>query len=668
MCGIAGILLSEMNPAAPGWLTTMTQALHHRGPDDGGAVVFGQNGSPAVARVLGGPADTVDWQYLPTKLGLGARRLAIVDLTPAGHQPMSTADGGTWLVFNGEIYNHAALREELTARGMTFAGHCDTEVLLAAYRAWGPDCFKRLDGMWAVAIVDWFAGRLVLSRDRFGIKPLHLAKFDYGIAFSSEILPLLNLPGARRGVNEARLRDFLYDGRIDHTDQTLFDGVGSLPPGCYIELDVRARGAIDGRGTTHRYWRADYAEHPGVCDETIHAEIRDTLSQSVRSHLQGDAPIGTCLSGGIDSSSIVCLLHRMRADRSLTDAPLTQHAFTAALPGDALDERGYADRVVAACEGLDSHVVTPSPEGLIEAMPSLLRHQEQPFALPNVYMQWEIMRSARSAGIKVLLDGQGGDEIFCGYEGHIPAFLAHLVAQGRWSDFFREMRAARRMHFAEGGLWPHVIAAMLSDRRRDDWRRRKLARRQPWLSTELLDVEEPEGICDEIGIQAPPADDPPEGTPAVLRRAWSIFRRESLPALLRFEDRSSSAFSLEARVPFLSRAMVELAMSIPMESKIRDGVLKAPLRSAMRTIVPDAVLDRTDKLGFSVPIVSWMRGGLRAWWSDLVASRSFADRGCFDVKKLKLLTTRLDAGDSFAARSLWRAALVEHWAGIFLDG
>lgn len=668
MCGIAGILLSEMNPAAPGWLTAMTQALHHRGPDDGGAVVFGQNGSPAVARTLGGPADTVDWQYVPAKLGLGARRLAIVDLTPAGHQPMSTADGRIWLVFNGEIYNHATLREELTARGMTFVGHCDTEVLLAAYRAWGLDCFERLDGMWAVAIVDWIAGRLVLSRDRFGIKPLHLARFDHGLAFASEISPLLALPGARRGVNEARLRDFLYDGRIDHTDETLFAGVGSLPPGCFIELDVRARGSLHGGGTTHRYWLARYTEEPEGTDEAIRSAVRDTLSQSVRSHLQGDAPIGTCLSGGIDSSSIVCLLHRMRADRSLTDAPLTQHAFTAALPGDTLDERRYADTVVAVCEGLDSHVVTPSPAGLIEAMPSLLRHQEQPFALPNVYMQWEIMRAARNAGVKVLLDGQGGDELLCGYEGHIPAFLAHLVAQGRWSDFVRELRAARRMHFAEGGLIPHVIAALLSDRRRNELRRRRLARQQPWLSAELLNVVEPAGVCDQLGIKSPPSDDPPSGTSVALRRIWSIFRRESLPALLRFEDRSSSAFSLEARVPFLSRAMVELAMSIPIESKIRDGVLKAPLRSAMKDVVPDAVLERTDKLGFSVPIVSWMRGGLRTWWSDLAASRSFAERGCFAVKELHELISRLDAGDAFAARSLWRAALVEHWAQIFLDG
>lgn len=658
------MLLNEINPAAPDWLTAMTQTLHHRGPDDGGAVVFGMNGSPAVTRVLGRPDEAVEWKYVPAKLALGARRLAIVDLSPAGHQPMSSPDGRVWLVYNGELYNHVELRTELVARGMPFVGHSDTEVFLAAYRAWGTDCFARFDGMWGAAIIDWAAGRLLLSRDRFGIKPLYVTKFALGLAFSSEIKPLLLLPGAARGVNEARLRDFLYDGRVDHTDDTLFEGIWSAPPGCWIELDVRGRGTMHAGGAVRRYWRP---AHVWRDDPDAPQRIRQELTDSIRAHLQGDAPIGSCLSGGIDSSSIVTILHALRSDGALNATPLTQHTFTASLPNSGVDEADFADAVVRACGDLRQHVVTPTPAGLLDAMPSLLYCQEQPFALPNVYMQWEIMRSARDAGLKVLLDGQGADEIFCGYEGYVPAYLAHLLGRFSLVTLLREWRAAKHLHFAQSSLLAGVMAAALPSKKRNAWRLRSNARKQPWLSQELLEAEQAAGMCSELEITPPDSIEVPKDAPAAMGRLWELFRHDSLPSLLRFEDRNSMAFSIESRVPFLSSGMVEYAMALPISRKIRNGVLKSPLRDAMRQRVPESILDRTDKLGFSVPIVDWMKGGLRTWWGDLLASRSFADRGCFEAKRLNSVKARLESGDTFAARSIWRMALTEEWARAFLD-
>lgn len=665
MCGIAGILLDEINPAAPGWLTAMTQALYHRGPDDGGAVVFGMNGSPAVTRSLGRPGEPVDWKFVPAKLGLGARRLAIVDLSPAGHQPMQSPDGRVWLVYNGEIYNHAALRAELAARGMSFAGHSDTEVFLAAYRAWGTDCFDRFDGMWAAAIIDWSAGRFVLSRDRLGIKPLHLTRFAHGMAFASEIKPLLLLPGARRGVNEARLRDFLYDGRVDHTDDTLFEGIWSAPTGCFIELDLRGRGAMHAGGAVQRYWRLskEWRDEPDAA-----ARIRHELTQSVHAHLQGDVPIGSCLSGGIDSSSIVMLLQQLRQKGAPGADHLTQHAFTASLPSSPVDEASHAAAVADACGGLSHHIVTPTPAGLLEAMNSLVRAQEQPFALPGIYLQWEIMRRSREVGVKVLLDGQGGDELFCGYEGYIPPYLAHLLAHGRFATWIREWRAAKSHHFAGASLLRHVAAALLPDSTRNNWRRKLQSRDQPWLAIDLLSAEEGTSMCPSLDIDSAPPRDQPHGSPALLRRILELIEHDSLPSLLRFEDRNSMAFSIEARVPFLSRCLVEYAMAVPVDLKIRRGVLKAILRDAMRGTTPDSILDRRDKLGFSVPLLDWMRGDLRPWWSDLFASKSFADRGCFDTKRLNLAREKLENGDMNAARSVWRMALVEEWARMFLDG
>ena len=663
MCGIAGFVLDEIDPRATRWLGEMTQRLHHRGPDDGGAVAFGMNGRPSVHRTLGAPGSPVDWGHVPVKLGLGARRLSVVDLSEAGHQPMSSSDGRVWLVFNGEIYNHVELRSELRDKGMSFRGGCDTEVLLAAYRVWGCEAFSRLEGMWAAALVDWAAGRMVLSRDRLGIKPLQLTRFRGGMGFASEIKSLMVLPEAVRGVNEPRLRDFLCDGRVDHTDDTMFEGVWSLPAGCWMELDLRCKGTMHAGGALRRYWPVELRED--IVDQPAE-QVLGLLSKSVRTHLQGDVPIGSCLSGGVDSSSIVGLVHRLRvgADSSAR-SQLTQHTFTASLPGDRLDETRFAKAAAESCGGLESHTVEPTAERLCKDMSDLMWHQEQPFGSPSIYMQWEVMRLAREHGVTVLLDGQGGDELFCGYEGHIPWYLAHLLRRARVFRFWSEYRAGQRNHFASGGLFRHVVAGLLPEAARDRQRMRLFARRMPWLSGDLFSPEAAPGMCDELGIA--PARDPSVGETALSRRMWAGVLRDSLPALLRFEDRSAMAFSIEARVPFLDRRLVELAMGLPVEEKIRDGRLKMVLREAVRGMVPDAILDRRDKIGFSAPTAAWMRGGLRDWWSEAVTSRSFLDRGCFEPKGVLALIKRFEAGDESAVDHLWRLAIVEQWARQFLD-
>ncbi|MFQ5502733.1 MAG: asparagine synthase (glutamine-hydrolyzing) [Phycisphaerae bacterium] len=665
MCGITGFLLDEIDPGAADRLTVMTQCLYHRGPDDGGAVVFGMNGDPVVRRTLGKPESAVDWSYVPVKIGLGARRLAVVDMSEAGHQPMTGPESRVWLVFNGEIYNHTALREDLRARGMAFVGQSDTEVFLAAYRAWGCDCFDRLEGMWAAAIVDWAAGKMILSRDRLGIKPLYLSRFDGGTAFASEIKSLLTLPGVRRGVNETRLRDFLCDGRVDQTDDTLFEGIWSAPAGCWIELDLRTKGAMHAGGAVRRYWQPgfDWSDNPDVSDWIV-----KELTQSVTGHLMGDVPIGSCLSGGIDSSSIVALIHRMQAEEADAATNLTQHTFTAVLPGHALDESNHAKQVIEACAGLESHRVEPTAERLVEQMASLMWHQEQPFGSPSIYMQWEVMRLAQETGVTVLLDGQGGDELFCGYEGMIPAYLAHLLRRGCLPSLWREYRAAKRGHFRDGGLLKHVVAAMLPVQTRDRLRLRGQARRMPWLAGDLFSPEPSRGMCEALDLTtaAPPAC-LTDGS-ALTRRFWSVLLRESLPSLLRFEDRNSMAFSIETRVPFLARPLVERAMRMPVKMKIRDGVLKWVLRESMQVFVPDAILDRRDKIGFSAPLADWMRGGLNDWWREALTSQSFLDRGCFQPKGVLQLIRRFDAGESDLAGDIWRLAIVEQWARQFLDG
>lgn len=662
MCGIAGLLLDDITPRAGDWLTDMTQSLYHRGPDAGGAVVFGMNGSPVVTRGLGRPGEPVEWSYLPAKAGLGARRLAVIDLSPAGHQPMPDAAASTWLVFNGEIYNHAALRRELEAHGRIFRGRSDTEVVLAAWRVWGEACFARFEGMWALAILDWPARRMALSRDRLGIKPLYLSRFDGGLAFASEIKSLLALPGAHRGANEARLRDFLVEGLVDHTDDTLFEGIWSLPAGCWMDLDLRGKGEIHAGGAVRRYWRPTFDVTPF---EDAAGLVRETLSAAVASHSAADVAVGSCLSGGIDSSGIVAMIHRLRSTPG-APAQLTQHTFTTSLPGTDLDERRHAEAVIAACRGLEPHFVEPSAPALLAAMPSLMHHQEQPFGSPSIYLQWEVMKAARAAGMTVLLDGQGGDELFCGYEGLIPAFIAVLLRQARLARARAEYREGSRF-FPGGALKKHVAAAAMPASLRDSLRRRHQAATQPWLARELFDAQPPPRLYDVLRLSPPPPLDDLAADPFV-RRAWSLVLSDSLPSLLRFEDRNSMAFSIEARVPYLDRAVVELAMAVPPGDKIRNGVLKAVLRDALRGMVPDTVLDRRDKIGFSAPTAAWLRGGLQDWWREALTSKSFIERGCFEPKGVVQLIRQFDEGDEALALPIWRLAITEQWARQFLDG
>jgi len=675
MCGIAGLIMDELDPRGGEWITRMTQVQHHRGPDDGGAVVFGLNGAPIQQRQLGRPQEPVTWGYLPCHVALGARRLAIQDLSSAGHQPMSSTDGHVWIVFNGEIYNHGALRGELRSRGATFVGHSDTEVLLAAYRAWGMDCFSRLEGMWGLAVVDWIARRVVLSRDRLGIKPLYLSRFDGGLAFASEITPLLTLSGAMRGVNESALRDFLIAGSVDHANSTFFDGIYAAPPGCAIEWPLRRSTSAEFAARATRYWQPAPAWTRAPARMTDEHEndaalpIRDMLAASVRAHLTGDVDVGSCLSGGIDSSSVVMLAAREATGQS----HWSQHTFTATLPGSPLDESRYAQAVLAAAPMLRGHTVSPTGEGLLTNIDALIRHQEQPFGSPSIYMQWEVMRLARETGVKVLLDGQGGDELFCGYEGYWPPMLAHFLTHGRWIGLVSQFRRVPPAAFSHGSLVARTLAHALPAAVRQGMSTRRQFRRQIWLDRDLMDADPAADMWTALGISPPAPMVALEEGPALSRHLWGILLSESLPGLLRFEDRNSMAFGIEARVPMLDRTFVEAAMQAPPELKLRDGTTKRILRAAMRGIVPDEILARRDKIGFTAPTYEWMSGSLRTWWGDLIGSTSFRDRGCFDSKGVAELTRQFDSGttnpehQAGLALALWRAALTDAWARQFLD-
>lgn len=604
MCGIFGLVTG--GPVAAAELAGMSRLQRHRGPDDEGVLVAGPGGP----RWFGGEdtpdavlASDVPWvprqrlrdAALPPGGGvvLGHRRLSILDLSPHGHQPMSYR-GRLWAAYNGEVYNFAELRRELEGLGHRFASDTDTEVILAAYEAWGPACLSRFNGMWGLAILDLERRTLFLARDRFGVKPLYLRAANGRLAFASEIKAFSALADWAPRANLPRLLDFLVWNVCDHGAETMFDGVVQVPPGHCALLDVSS--VLSGGGEVPAVRTAPWYELPAEGaqpPDDAAAALREVLEDAVRLRLRADVPVGSCLSGGLDSSSIVCLMSAELA--RVGGGPV--RTVTARSAEREYDEWAYAGAVVERA-GATPVVVTPEPDKLFADLDRLVWHQDEPFVSSSIFAQWCVFEAARRAGVVVMLDGQGADETLCGYRGFFGAYLASLLRKGRLVAWAREVEAMRRTigfgrvrlaGYTAAYLWPAAIGLV---GRLD---RRAYADRG-WIGARHA---------------AAFADDPVRrsgGRPSSLRdMSVAQVRATNLPMLLRWEDRNSMAFSVEARVPFLDYRVVELALRLRDVDKVGGGVAKAVLRRSMRGLVPDAVLDRRDKMGFVTAESVWMR-------------------------------------------------------------
>jgi asparagine synthase (glutamine-hydrolysing) len=590
MCGIAGV--AGRTPEALRPLRAMTSALRHRGPDDEGYLLVDSGSARATAY---GGVDTVAAAGLPRlpetvppgcDVGLGNRRLSIIDLSPAGHQPMASPDGRVWVTYNGEIFNYVELREELKRLGHAFRTASDTEVLLAAYREWGAEALRRFNGMWAFALYDGRARRLFCARDRFGVKPFHYHASGGLFAFASEIKGLLAHPAVPRRPDEAALRSFLVEGALHEGERTFYDGIRSLPGGHHLTVDLGS-----GAFTVERWYTLPEPAERG----TDPREIRELLADSVRLRLRSDVDVGTCLSGGLDSSSIVALTARLR-----DQAGRGRHrSFSIVYPDRGLDESAHVCAVVAAT-GVESARATPTADELLADLPALVRHQDEPFPSASVYSQFRVMKMAREAGVPVLLDGQGGDEVLAGYHYHYGPYLAEVAARRGLPAALREARRAREVtgrpwSFFLGLLAYHAVPLPAGVQA---WAVRRQAT-QGRVPPELLSP----GFAALGGAHVERHRRRP-GLHAELRAGIVT---TSLPALLRYEDRNSMAFSVEARTPFLDYRLVERAQAVPASELIRGGWTKAILREAMAGVIPDVVRRRGDKLGFATPERRWLR-------------------------------------------------------------
>lgn len=597
----------------------MASALAHRGPD-----AAGDFAEPGVAFAF--------------------RRLAILDLSPAGNQPMSDPSGRYRLMHNGEIYNYRELRAELEGKGHRFHTGTDTEVILAAYTEWGESCLRRFNGMWAFAIWDSETRSLFASRDRFGVKPFYYHRDGTRLLFASEPKALL-AGGVNRIANPRVIRDYVQQGYLDHTAETFFEGIVRLAPAHSLTFDA------DGLRLS-RYWSLEPRDSPeGDAAEAV----REMLFDAVRLRLRSDVPVGTCLSGGLDSSAIVRIVDRLLRTEAHNARQVgdRQQTFTAFFEDRSVNERPFAEAAIADTR-TKPHWVTFDADGLVGNVLSIVEAQDEPFGSTSMIAQWYVMREAKRAGLTVMLDGQGADEIFAGYHGYFAPFFADLLAAGRFGALRQELMAYRRLHGAS-----HAHLANLVVRRFMPERIRWIARGRAQGGSSLVHPNLPGGYT--------PEPEDLSGSDRLTRMLRLLLTTRGLPELLRYEDRNSMAHSLEARVPFLDYRLVELMFSLRAGALIERGMTKAVLRRALSDVLPPLIRDRVDKLGFVTPEARFMRGTLGELAADVFASTSFRERGWVNADAAIKRLGRHRAGELDAGFELWRALNLELWARRFLD-
>jgi asparagine synthase (glutamine-hydrolysing) len=617
MCGIAGIVSLEGKPVFEQELRNMCSAIAHRGPDDEGF-------------------------YFQTGVGLGMRRLSIIDLD-SGRQPVSNEDGTVWVVFNGEIYNFQELRQQLKGRGHVFSTHGDTETIVHLYEEYGNHCVDHLRGMFAFALWDERHKRLLVARDRLGIKPLYYAEIGGRILFASELKSILQLPEVGRSFNWSAV-SHLFSFLSTPPTEAIVDGVHKLEPGHLLTASPGGTPVIE------RYWELSFEPDYGKEEDYFVEHVRGLLEESVRLHMVSDVPLGAFLSGGIDSSSIVATAAR------LTDAPLK--TFSIGFSEPDYNELEYA-RVVAKRFRTEHHELTLGPDSL-DRLEDLAWHLDEPFGDSSAIPTFMVSKLAAQS-VKVVLSGDGGDELFAGYDKYLvekrergytplPALIRTVLGTiGRtMPDGMRGRNLLRHMSLA--GAERYLDACTLF--RRDDMKKlfrpdvfKLLAPYEPWRAkAAYMESGERHWLSNLQGLDV----------------------NNYLPLdILTKVDRMSMAHSIETRVPLLDHKLVEFAATIPPEMNLRGGTTKYVLKRAMKGILPERIINRPKK-GFAVPLGYWFRGKLGSYVRDLLLGESARRRGFFNAPYIEDLVAQHERGRNLDLQ-LWTLISFELWARVFLD-
>ena len=626
MCGIVGIVHLDPHPVELPVLERMGRVLAHRGPDDEGSFIQGP-------------------------VGLHHKRLSIIDLT-SGRQPM-TSDGVT-VVFNGEIYNYVELRETLVRKGHVFRTTSDTEVLLRMYLEHGADLVRSLNGMFAFLIYDSRSRQILAARDHFGIKPLYAFGDGRVLLFASEIKALMEHPAVRAEADFDALRDYVTFQFV-LGERTMFKGVRKLLPGHYEILDVDS-----GRSRTVRYWEPGYGVDSHHTEEYFVATLRSLLEDAVRLQLRSDVPVGAYLSGGLDSSIVTALAATSYGGRLQT--------FTGRfLEGPQFDESAYA-REVASTYGTEHHETVVTVDDFMELLPTLVYHMDEPAAGPGLLPQYLVSRHA-ARHVKVVLGGQGGDEIFGGYARYLVAYLEQAL-KGAIFETAEEGKHIVSLR----SIVPHLPSIRAYGPMIQDFWGKGLF--EPMDRRYFRLIDRSGGVLNlfsrdfrsaykqaEIFGRFESAFNHPD-TQSYYNKMTHFDLGASLPALLQVEDRVSMAASLESRVPFLDHRVVDLVTRMPPAMKFKGGELKYLLKKATKALVPPKVRSRKEKMGFPVPLHLWAKGPAREFFHDILLSPTARTRGLINPRAVE----RLMESEHAFGRRLWGLLSLELWLREFLDG
>lgn len=615
MCGISGIINLKGKEVSPSDIQSMMSAMKHRGPDDEGVFVH-QN------------------------LGLGFVRLSIIDLSPAGHQPMKSTDERFTIVFNGEIFNYVELREELKLKGYVFKTDTDTEVLINSFKEWGEDCQHKFNGMWAFALFDKQENTLFISRDRYGIKPFYYFQNEDIFAFASEIPSLLKVLPEKPEANNQAIFDYLVFNRTDQSHETFFKEIYKLQHGHSMSINLKDKIEI----SKPKQWynlKTEIDKRKG--NRLTLGEFKKLFSDAIKMRLRSDVPVGVCLSGGLDSSAIVSTLIKEFGKTDL-------NTFSAVYEkGQFGDETAFIK--LYECELKHMFYTTPTKDSLLQDIKKFVAIHAEPIPGTSPYAQYKVMELAQGK-VVVTLDGQGADEMLAGYHYFFGFYFKDLFRHFRLARLLKEMFKYLQIHKSLFGIKTFAYFLLPST-----LRTKARVGEKAYLNKDFVNKY---SKTNAIASNLYAANS--------LNEALINHFEYKLEHLLKWEDRNSMAFSLEARVPFLDHRLVEASLSADSRDIIVNGMTKAPLREAMKGILPDKIRLRTDKMGFGTPQDEWFRGtDFQILVNDILSSDSFKYRNIIEVEIAENMYQKHMKGEINIAKEIWKWVHLELWFRTYID-
>lgn len=623
MCGIAGCLKmkGEIDHAK---FDKMIDIIEHRGPDDRGA-------------------------FYENTLALGHRRLSIIDLSSDGHQPF-LYENRYVLVFNGEIYNYLELKERLKQEGCQFKTKTDTEVLVAAYSFWREECVEYFNGMWAFAIYDREEQKIFCSRDRFGVKPFYYTTQEGMFLFASEIKQFFEMLQHKPTANKDALLQYIIMGNMDYSNETMFQDIFQLSAGHNLIYDIKEQNY-----KIEKYYdicRVIEKEEPY---EDACRKFRQAFYESVNFRLRADVPIGYCLSGGLDSSAIVCMADKIVEKQGDT---LEQHTISSCFEDKRYDEQEYIDEVVGKTS-VFSHKIFPQETNLFADLDNMIWHMDEPFGSTSVYAQWNVFKEAKKNRLKVMLDGQGADEQLAGYSGFYKVKFADYLGKKQLKKFIREWRVYKENRAVTERYIPSkeiILSAVASSFMPDRYKYilKNFYFCLPWNKIPFSNKQLSRVLKDE-----------PLYPMRDARHFIATSMKNGMATLLHYEDRDSMAHSIESRVPFLDINLVETIYAMPFDYKLKNGVTKAVMRDGLKGILPDKIRNRYSKLGFVTPEDQWISNNFEKYRVELKESVKILSDILLEPNKIMKW---FDDNESKMKRedfTAWRIICAGHWVKLF---